>query len=128
MISFLANLLGFRKNKNDSPTSVAENNTTCRDAILESDKYILESYITTSKEIPLSSLVKYPNDSKKALSLQPLKLMYKNESYGVLLSEVQYKVLQDLILRLECKKRCTVIDRINAITTEDCMLYTDSSK
>lgn len=124
MISFLKNL--FKKNL--ATVTESSDKVNCRDAIMESDKYILRDYISTQKEINLSSLVKYPNDNRRSLSLTPIKLIYKNESYGVLLSETQFKILQDLVFRLECKKNCTVIDRINAITAESCMLYTTEAK
>ena len=121
MFSFLTNLF----KKKDTPDIVTKRETKniCHDAIMESDKYILRDYISIQKEIPLSSLVKYPNDNKRCLSLSPIRLVYKSETYGVLITETQFKILQDLVSRLECKKNCTVIDKINAITAEECTIY-----
>ena len=128
MFSFLAKIFSRKKNSIVSKTNATEDSSSCRDAILDSDKYILKTYIENLEEVPISSLNKYPNDSKRKLHIHPLRLMYKQEEYGVVISPAQFKILQDMIFRLECKKKCSILDKLSAITKEECTLYSDGSK
>lgn len=126
MFSFLKNL--FRKKTLEPSDESTKDDKICYDAILDSDRYILQTYMESMKEIPLSSLGRYPNDSKRKILNNPVRLMYKQEAYGVVISELQYKVLQDLVFRMSTKKKCSLLDKISAIAKEDCTIFSDMTK